>query len=398
MSIKISKRDLIAFFLCFTYIPIYVVQQVFGENIYLFLVVLSGLYLVIVALKDNVISISFLFAGWMVLLLWMLLCTFLNGENLLNPVYYVGRVALWILANELYLQKDSLRLLRVSRKFIGTLAVITVLQQIIAPEIFGRVGGIEAGNHYTFFASDNFLGYYYNAYIALCIILDYIDFGKIRPRTYLMMGVCFLSICLAWAVKNVIGFGVLIIYILFIYRKKISEILNARVLMILYVLIFVAVVFLNVQENFIWFFSKYFGKDNTVSVRYFIWMQAVELIRESPIFGYGVGPGGKQQMMENFGGNARSSHNLFLELALQGGIVAVLIYVGIVVRCLLRNDKRFRGETNYEYLFLLFNIFVFYVMQLASGGLYRPFYYVPLILINNLDKIISIGKREKTYA
>lgn len=391
LRLKFHKKDIIAIILCVSFIPVYAFQLIIGSDGYLILMLLSGSYVVVRAIIDNTISKSFMFWSWLLLMFWMMLCSYIGKIGLIYSLYYVGKVALWFLANDWYLSNGSLRLLKMARKYVGLLIVITFLQQLIAPNLFGVIVG--SGNMRTFFASDNFLGYYYTAYIAVCLILDYVEEGKIKLSSYIMIGICMCSIIISWAVKNMIGIGMLIIYIFFIYQKKASRFLNPRNLIIIFVGIFVGMVFMNVQQNLLSFFGAVFGKDKTFSVRYYLWTQAVRNIKSSPIFGYGIPDGGHARLQYNFSGNARSSHNLVLELTLQGGIVGTVIYFASVVRCIFHDEKQLKKNYYYIFLFLAFNVFLFYIIQMMSGSLYYPFYYMPLVLINNLDKIMIIKER-----
>ena len=395
-SLRISKKDIAAFVLCFSFIPVHAIQLLIKSNGYLILMLVSGAFVVAKAIIDKTILKSFMFISWTILMLWMMLCSYIGDQKIIYSVYYVGKVALWFLANECYFNNGSLRLLKMARKYVGFLIIVTFIQQIVAPDMFGIILG--SWNRRTFFASDNYLGYYYTAYIALCFILDFKEKGEPRLRTYVMTAVCMASIIISWAVKNVIGIAILILYIAFVYKKKLARFFAPKTLTILFVVIFVGMVFFNVQQNFSDIVQRLFGKDTTFSVRYYVWTQAIQNIRRSPVFGYGIPEGAHVQLQYNFSGNARSSHNIVLELAMNGGIVAAAIYFFSVGRCLIHNEKRFKGNYSYEYLFLVFNVFLFYLIQMASGSIYYPFYYMPLILLDNLDKIIYIKERKQKNA
>ena len=391
-EIKLSKKNLEAFVLCFSFIPLEAVQLIIGTAGYGILLIITGLIIFLRAVK--IIYKSRQFIIWMFLLLWMIICTLINRQNPIYPIYYVGKVAFWFLINDWYLRKGSLRLLKVSRKFLEVVVVITLIQQIVAPGIFGYTISM---NTRTFFTSDNFLGYYYTAYIAVSIILDFVEYKKPQKKTYIMTGMCFASIIRAWSVKSVIGIWLIIMYILFIYRKKISKLFGLRFLAISFVLIFFGVVIFNVQDNFIGFFSKYFNKDATVSVRYYLWTQAISNIKAKPVFGYGIREGQRLMLQETVAGNARSSHNIILELILEGGFIGITIYLISIVAAFMNKKESIEGKNKYEYLFLLFVIFMFFLMELASGSIYYPYYYMPIILINNLDKIVNIKLMKERY-
>lgn len=395
MKYRISKKDIVTIAICFAFIPVTAVELLIGNLGYLALMLFTGGVVLLLSIFDNQILKSRQFLIWTVLLLWMTVCTIVNNQSILFPIYYVGQVALWYLINDWFIGKGSLRLLRMSRKYVGAVIVITFLQQMLAPGIFGYTASMNAR---TFFTSDNFLGYYYVAYIAVCFVLDFVDYKKTQPKTYLMVGICLASIIRAWSVKSVIGIACIVLYILFAYRKKISRLLTPKVLFITFILIFVGIVFFNVQDNFIGFFSRYFGKSATVSVRYYIWVQAIENIKENPIFGFGIREGQRLLLQSTMAGNARSSHNIVLELILEGGLIGFGIYLCGVIAAFANRKESILGRNKYEYLLLSFIVFAFFVMELASGSIYYPFYYMPIILVNNLDKIVAIKERAVLYA
>ena len=392
--LMIKKKDVVAFIICFTFIPVDAFELIIGNIGYAVLLLITCIFVSIVSFKDKVFLKSRQFMIWLLLLIWMTLCTLINRQTPLYPLVYVGRVTFWFLINDWYIKNGSLRLLKVSRKYVGIVIFITFLQQMLAPGIFGYT---ESMNSRTFFVSDNYLGYFYIAYIALCFILDYVEHNNTQPKTYFMTGLCFASILRAWSVKSVIGIGIIILYILFVYRRKLSRLLGPRVVAVLFVLIFVSVVFLNVQANFIWFFNKYFGKNITVLVRHYVWMQALQNIKAHPFFGYGIRAGQRLLLHTTWAGNARSSHNIILELILEGGFIGLGIYLISIISAVVNKKESIQGKNKYEYLFLLFIVFSFFVMQLASGSIYYPFFYMPIILIDNLDKIVEIKEKQKQY-
>ena len=394
MRIRVSKKSILAYFLCFAFIPIEAVEVIIGNSGYWVLTAIASILILVLAIRDKVIIKSIQFIIWMVLLVWMTLCTLINRQSPIYPVYFVGIVAFWFLANDWFIEKGSLKLLEASRRYVGIVIVITLIQQILAPGLFGYTMSMNAR---TFFTSDNYLGYYYVAYIAVSFILDFVKHKRVQPLTYVMLGVCMASIIISWSVKSVIGIAFIVLYILLIYRRKIARLFGLRTLTILFVVIFIGVVFFNVQENFVDFFSRYFGKSSTLSVRYFIWTQALQNIKAQPIFGYGIRAGQRLMLQQTLAGNARSSHNLVLELILEGGFIGFGIYLSSVIVALTNKRKSYKGKNKYEYLFLLFVIFAFFTMELASGSIYYPFYYMPLILINNLDKIVEIKERSRLY-
>lgn len=393
---KIKQKDIIAFILCFSFIPVYAFQLVIGSNGYLVLQIISILYISVKVIEEGKILNYRLFICFFVLMIWMAICSAINSLTVWNSFYYVGRVAFWFLVNAWYLTNGSLRLLRICRKYVTALAVITLIQQLVAPGVFGYVqGSLNARN---FFISDNYLGYYLISLIALCFVLDFIEYDKIQYNTYLVMGICIASIVQAWAVKNVIGVFLVVFYVLFIYKKKVARFFGPRLLIFGFSIFLIGMVFFNMHAIFYNIASNVFGKGQSFSVRFYVWEQALRNIQASPIIGYGIPDGARLQLQYNYAGHARSSHNLFIEIVLEGGIVGLCLYIIPIIVCLVNNERKYKGKNRYEFLFLLFEVFVFFSMEMFSGSIYFPFYYMPVILINNFEELLIIKEKrhEKT--
>ncbi|WP_312947862.1 O-antigen ligase family protein [Agrobacterium sp.] len=80
--------------------------------------------------------------------------------------------------------------------------------------------------------------------------------------------------------------------------------------------------------------AEAFGKDITFSGRTLIWEQLIPLIHDRPLFGYGFAMFRQPEVMEQFvtgTWDARSTHNTYLELALNIGIPGAVAWVAFVI-------------------------------------------------------------------
>lgn len=372
---------------------VYAVQLIIGNAGYLILLALTGALGTALALWDGVAVKSRMFMAWMLFLVWMCICSVVGGQGALYALYYVGSIAIWLLINEWYLSRGSLALLKASKIYVGAAIVLTLLQQLFFTDIFGTVES-GSGNLRNFLASDNFLGYYYTAYIAVCLILDHIECKKVRVSSYVMMAVCLISMVKAWSVKSMLGIAVIILYVIFAYGKRWSKKLNVTTLTVVYVVIFVLVVFMDIQSYSYGFIETMFQKQNTVASRSQIWAEAIKNIAKSPVFGYGVPDGGRLHINDIGRSYPLSSHNIFLEVILEGGFIGGGIFALSYIGGLVHGDKTCGKDDRYEFLMLLFINFIFLVMQMASGSVYFPFYYMPLVLIDNMGRIRKTGERK----
>ena len=110
---------------------------------------------------------------------------------------------------------------------------------------------------------------------------------------------------------------------------------NPKVLLIIFTILYVCIFLLliwygNDIEQVKWattFIEGTLSKDTTFSKRTVIWANAVELIRESPVLGYGIQSiEWNDDYLEGSG-----AHNLWVMLLLNGGMVACFSFIFITI-------------------------------------------------------------------
>ena len=131
--------------------------------------------------------------------------------------------------------------------------------------------------------------------------------------------------------------AVLIMFFLLYFDKKgFEKFLNLRNGIIAIGVICFLVVFSNFfsQGIFAEFIINVLHKDVTFSGRSVLWAQTLKLVYQSPIYGYGIGSDvsnsfyfwSKGEIISGF-----STHNGYLRILLEGGIIALVSYVMIYV-------------------------------------------------------------------
>ncbi len=100
-----------------------------------------------------------------------------------------------------------------------------------------------------------------------------------------------------------------------------------------------------IQERLMAFTS--YEQDSTASWRYYLWIEALQKIRESPISGAGLGL--HFQLLDPRGNLITTSpHNLYITIAYQVGVVGLMLYLGLVVQLLLRFRSALRKRITPE--------------------------------------------------
>ncbi|MGN0600662.1 MAG: O-antigen ligase family protein [Oscillospiraceae bacterium] len=392
-SLKISTVDLLALFIIFQFIPVYAITQIITVKVYnlISLCVSFGIILYCFLKKQKWSSTS---AIWLLYTVVLISSCLLNRISPFFAVLYGVRVLAFIIINEYFIKCGKLELLKVSRSFMTVLIFLTTAQQFIDQSFYGMTGG---GNYETFFISDNYLGYFYTAYISLCVMLDILDHNKITAWTYFVSIICLMSIIRSWAVKSIIGLVILLIYMIFIFGKRISEFFSQKKLTVVYIVVYVFVVFVGLKGDLISGILEKFGRDTSLSGRYYIWESTINNIKRSPIYGYGVDSTGLMPINEFYKGVLISSHNMFMEVVIQTGFVGLIIYLMFLSSSLVKGSKiitKNSKNVHYSYLFLVFTVFIIFIMGIASPTLYQPFYYMPLLLLVNLNELENIRRRK----
>lgn len=385
-TIRLSQANILAFLLLFPYLRVYGISHILTEKIYSVSIVVNFLTVILFyVMKVRKYDSSFVI--WISYSVVLILSCVLNSRNVFYAGYYTGKIIGFYLINKYYLSRHDLTFLRVTRGYMTLIIIATLMQQLLAQDIFGYTA---SGNFNTFFVSDNYLGYFYTSYMALCVILDSIDCAGVRAITYAEIFICFVSVIRSWSVKAVLGLLIVVLYILFLYRKRPARFFTAKKIVLVYIVIYFGIVVFSVQNYLSAWIYDYLGKGATLSGRTYIWAATMENIKNSPIYGHGLNANGLWAENVTFQGKVFSSHNMFLEVLIQTGIIGLVLYLLFLFTSIRRGEKAIINGSDYEYFFLIFIVFVIYLMGIASPTLYEPFYFMPLILLANYDSLLVL--------
>lgn len=258
------------------------------------------------------------------------------------------------------------------------LAVINFLSILLFPNgiTFATLYTNYKNPHY-FLAIDNgqfrrllpllFLSYYFiltnNNYIQN-------SSGKLRTSTIYVISIIMIGVTLilAGTATGIIIFIVFNVLFFFYAYTKLKS--NYFILLIAYAVVFIAVVLEDNNISFIEFVANLFNRDANFTGRTTLWTLAKEMIIESPLIGYG-NPGD----MLNVWGGVYSSHNLILELALEGGLLLSGFFVVITIYSFFKL-RYISGRFNNLIAVTIFSILLNGFMEVGV-----PFYYFGILVM-----------------
>lgn len=218
-----------------------------------------------------------------------------------------------------------------------------------------------------------------SVYVFLLALILYS--GKRRFQRYLVAGALSIAATLIFFNVSTLMIGLIAFLGLFLlYRwPSFRNLVANRFFFVIIAMVIIGVVVFRIQQNMDSFFAL-FGKSADFSYRTYIWDSALSRIKESPlslILGHGVTELGEWAFFE---GRRWQAHNQFLQVALDGGVLALSCFLimtaASIRRCISkRTDRR---------MYACFALFVSYiVIMITEIYSYYPQFYVIIAMFAN---------------
>src|SRR5699024_2591788 len=298
------------------------------------------------SINKQSISFLYLIALWIVFLTTSLINHFSFGHTLQLSVNFLTLfIFYWLICNEIYIRPKSRNGIFLS--FILSIALVYILIALgIGTQSPEGSTDITALNHtriWFFGLNPNRLGNYGALAFLLTIFIlnsrdSYIKFNK-KLLLILIPGFIY-TIGSSGSAGAVIALSVsLLVY--FTFKKE-----NLVKITKYYLYgIFIFIISFFSLNKFSYLFSKLqsFVYSGETTGRTKIWLESFNLIKESPIWGFGVS-GAQSQLMQSEAGHY-TAHNVFIDVALWSGIIGFIIYI-LFFLLILRLAWRYRSKTS----------------------------------------------------
>lgn len=219
---------------------------------------------------------------------------------------------------------------------------------------------------------------------------------KLTPAALIMLACISVTTVILWSATEVVGWFIMLMYIMFIYKSRITEYFNSLLLFPVAFVLQICVVFLRIQDKFAFIIWNILRKNITFTGRTQIWDISFTLIKRAPIFGYGVYEGHGLIFVRNL---FYYSHNVILEIMLQGGIIALILFA---VLCIQTGISLYRNKEHCISGILTAAIFSVFVMMLMEAYIGHIWVYGLMTIASCVPDIIeqieSPKKTVKQYA
>lgn len=309
---------------------------------------------------------------WFVFLLCILCADFTitNVNTWLIPFCSICGFSLLV---EIY---DLERVIGIFYKYFYALSVINLILLFSFPQGFPfQISAYDGLNTYesfsNFISTDNTY-----APFLMCFLL----FGEICRKRYskkVYIGMWLISsvtVIRIWSGTCIIGFVVYIFLVL--HRNMHISIWKIKIWKIAagFSVIFILIYYFHIQNLFSFIIVDILGKDLTLTRRIGLWTNAIEMIRENWLFGWGNMNRGAIILRDYYYWYA---HNLVLDILLEGGILTLVAFLYLLFR-LAKILNEFTLNCIVQNCLMV--IAVFMVLNLVESYFNSMYFYIPMII------------------
>ena len=215
---------------------------------------------------------------------------------------------------------------------------------------------------------------------------------KFKIYDFILFGIITYCIFYCFSATSIMGYSVLLVYLLL--RKYIDKfkIFNSITYAISYVTVFFGIVIFRLQRFFSVLIVDILGKDLTFSKRTVVWDRTIAFIKQRFIFGYGVEH--IEVITQKLNGWAyTTAHNTILDVLYKGGIIALIAFIAILILPIYKLYKYRNNKLTklMSIIFLSFFVMMNFEARNTEVGLY--IFLTACYNINNIIKNIEENKK-----
>lgn len=263
--------------------------------------------------------------------------TFLNDGNYWGLLVSSGSVLTYCMIIEMGIRENARALFRATIIDLSVLCVLNLLTVLLFPD----------GMYKTTYTQNWLLGYDNIHILFILPLLCFYSMYAGAKRTPFFRKLCFwaiisASVYITWSATSVVG-CTLFLVILFMNELSIRpRVMNPYTYVLVTLAGFLMIFVIQNLDIFRVLIVDILHKDMTFTGRITIWNAALYLIAKKPFLGYGVADVATNMARLHGVGH---THNYFLQIAYEGGIVSLICYAVIILMiCKKLYEARGTGE------------------------------------------------------
>lgn len=384
-----KKIDLKVIFLIIMFVPFFPLTYLeiaipLANEIYNILLVID--YLIIILLysynhdyKNILFILCFLLFG-----VTIIFSTYKQDGEVLEYIKQLITYLMIILFFNIGIKKYREKFLKAMSIFFISINSINFITIIMYPEGM-YINGVGAWANW-------FLGYK-NGFILYLIpniissyFYDRITKNKISPITIITIIISIITLILSDSSTGIVGLAILLFVIVF--RKALNKlkVFNLKNCIIIYLVLFFAIIIFRVQEIFSYLIVDILHKNLDFTNRTYIWDTALEYIKDNFIFGYGY-ESSKIRTIKFAYSQAVTCHNQLLDFLYQGGMLGVT-FISFMISSL--NKKIKKCDNDETKVVITGCILAYLIMMLTEYYNFQYYIFMFVIFLNmyrfNIEK------------
>ena len=294
-------------------------------------------------------------------------------KKLLGPMVSVLAMST---ITEVGLKKLGINYIKLLNYLLFSFLIINLITVLIYPS------GITQNFNLTpvyFLGIDNRFVFMMLPSITISILYSILKYNKIIYSTWLVLIITIFTLVYVWSVGALLGIITMIFY-LFIasFASKITKLLNYSSMILSVIIGNILIIFVKIQEYFEKFIVEVLKKDITLSGRTILWEKTIRLLENKLIVGRGILS--NEFLINYYKGNSHP-HNLILNILLQGGIIALIIYMCILFLLGKKIKKIKNGKIRGLFSIIIFVILFLSIVDTFDVGIV----YLLFIIIYRLE-------------
>lgn len=210
---------------------------------------------------------------------------------------------------------------RVLRILLWVYVFINLFVVLLIPGGIVQTG--DSAQPVFFLGQESRFGYFYLPALLFCFLADLYTYGKVSRNTILAYIICLATLIAAWTVGSSIAF-LLLAFFLMLHKLKVF---NVFTYFFIQAAAYISLVYFAIQDYFAVFIEVYLHKDATLSSRTYIWRNALDYVKDSPLLGAGVFTNDYNHEVLGF----VHAHNHLLNVTFQSGYLGLSLFVGLIV-------------------------------------------------------------------
>lgn len=358
------------------------------DNIFIGLKVITALIVICLFFLQHQRRVSFIIFLIIAYEGILLVSTILFGGDFKDYFLGCAYLVIFSILTELMIEKDV-------ECYIHTLSfILTAYSYINLLSFFLWPDGLYVND---FMWPCYFLGYrnVANSFLVpasgIIVLNSYIKNDRLTMSAVLGVFSGFLFNILTWSVTGIIAFSIFFLGLFFLEKTKLWGIIKLKYIIAGGLLVFYLLVIVRFQTLFSSFFVNVLHRNVTLTGRTELWDKLLILISQSFLLGKGVQ--GRESFVQMTGLRwANMAHNQFIQILVEGGMVALALFVTIMFIVGIQYDKKIKTN-KYNVICLCISVFLI----VFQAEVYTSFYlfFAVFIIAFHVDKIEISSKKGK---